>query len=121
MELAIYTSNFAENEQTVDAIRSFFQKEYTDIFICTPFFNSVRRDYASLHPFYLTFFKGASLFLNLEEYMEYKDDILGDKILFVGKGISSNVPIDRTIFKECKFLIYDDNNQLLMVNSHVIQ
>jgi len=121
MELAIYTSNFAQFENLIDSVRTFFHKEYTDIFICTPFFNSPRKEYACLHPFYLTFFKGTSLFLTLEDYIEYKDNIIGEKILFVDSNIQNNIPIDRSIFKECKFLTYDDNKQLIMVNNYAIR
>lgn len=121
MELAIYTSNFVEFQSTIDTIRMFFHKEYTDIFICTPLFNSSYRSYASIHPFYLTFFKGTSLFLTLEEYLEYKDNVIGQKILFVDKnGFNNHTPIDRSIFKDCKFITHDENNQLVMVNNYAI-
>lgn len=122
MKLSIYTSNFADNKVLIDSILDLIHKDYDDVFICTSICNSDTNKYAILQPFYITFFDGTVLFLNMDEYLEYKDKIIGSKILYIdpdNKG--PNYVFEKAIFKDCSFITYDDNKQLTMVNNYVIR
>jgi hypothetical protein len=123
MKLAIYTSDFNTNQIIIDEILNFLRlDDYDDFFICSSTINNNVNNYAILQPFYITFFEGFVVFLNMDEYLEYKDKIIGSKILYVDpENKGSQYIFDKRIFKDCSFITYDDNKQLIKVNNYVIQ
>lgn len=123
MKLAIYTSDFNNNQSIIDQILNLLKLEdYDDFFICSSTINNNVNNYAVLQPFYLTFFQGSVVFLNMDEYLEYKDKIIGSKILYVDPdNKASKYVFDKNIFKDCSFITYDDNKQLIRVNNYVIR
>jgi hypothetical protein len=118
MNLAIYTTDFSKEKTLIDSIKKCLSQDYSDIFICTYFLNSGDCSYATLHPFFLTFFDGSVVFVNTKDYFEYKDKIIGSKIIFVNKEDTS-ILLNKSLFKNCTFLTYD-NNQIIKVNNYVI-
>lgn len=122
MKLAIYTSDFNNNQSIIDQILNLLKLEdYDDFFICSSTINNNVNNYAVLQPFYLTFFQGSVVFLNMDEYLEYKDKIIGSKILYVDPdNKASKYVLDKNIFKDCSFITYDANKQLIRVNNYVI-
>lgn len=123
MKLAIYTSDFNNSQSIIDQILNLLKLEdYDDFFICSSTINNNVNNYAVLQPFYLTFFQGSVVFLNMDEYLEYKDKIIGSKILYVDPdNKTSKYVFDKNIFKDCSFITYDDNKQLIRVNNYVIR
>lgn len=123
MKLAIYTSDFNNNQTIIDQILNLLKLEdYDDFFICSSSINNNASNYAVLQPFYITFFDGVVVFLNIDEYLEYKDKIIGSKIIYIDPDNKlSNYILDKSIFKDCSFITYDENKQLIRVNNYVIR
>lgn len=120
MKLAIYTSDYAKNDKLIKDIHSFLANKYNDTFICTSSYNDTYSHYAVLQPFYLRFFDGVTVFLTVEDYIEYKDKIISNKILYVDDTVLHS-KLDKSMLKDCEFLVYDQNKQLNMVNNYVIR
>lgn len=121
MNLAIYTTDFFQQKSLIAEIKNYINKDYVDMFICTPVLNDVDSEYASLHPFYLSFFDGTVVFLNVDDYVEYKDKIIGSKILFIDINNNVSANFNKSMFKDCTFLIHDESQQLTKVNNYVVR
>jgi hypothetical protein len=117
MNISIYTSDFKKNQSLIQEIKTFLSKDYQDIFICTSLLNDADPTHASLHPFYLPFFDGVTVFISLEEYIEYKDKILGRTIIYIE---TTDTRLNRSLLNRCDLLTRDPHNKLIMVNNYAV-
>lgn len=77
---AVYSDNINDTS-LIDILYKYFKQQYKDcdfnIFSSNEqIFNSL--NIASLSTFYMRFFKGKIIFCNIEDYLEYKDNILNE-------------------------------------------
>lgn len=124
MSLAIYTTNFIESAQNISELKNFLfdQQFYDDVFICSDILQGIDTSWATIHPFYLKFFKGDILFLSLEDYVEYRDLIIGNPIVYVESSRNNlSIPMDRSMFQNCRFIAKNNNNVLEMVKQYEIR
>lgn len=122
MKLAVYATNVGNSLETINKIKQFLlaTENYSDFFICVDVLNTATTSWATLHPFYLPFFDGHVVFLSLEDYISNRDKIIGESILYVSsEGIRSEVPVDRSMFKNCRFITVN-NNELVMVKNYEV-
>lgn len=122
MQLAIYTKNFNQHSTIIEKIKSFFQNEYTDIFICTSLMTDSISTYACLPEFYLKFFNGYVVFLNVEDFLEHSNNIIGSSVLFIDKkDVTKVVSMNKLTFKQTDFLTLDDNDNILRIKNYDLQ
>jgi hypothetical protein len=119
MNTAVYTTDFNKHEKIIADIKNLLNP--SDFFICTPIINNSTTIYASIQPFYITFFEGCVVFLNMEEYLEYKDKIIADLILYLDNDEQAKVlGVNKSVFKpKTQFLKYE-NNSLILVKNYAI-
>lgn len=81
--VAIYTENL---DNHFDEIMKLFHKySYVgDVVIITDNINSNKYQHQSLFPsFYIKFFRGIVIFLEMADYLEYYNTIIGSPMLFI--------------------------------------
>jgi hypothetical protein len=124
MSLAIYTTNFIESSNTIAELKTFLfdSSFYDDVFLCADILQGIDSSWAAIHPFYLKFFKGDILFLNLEDYVEYRDSIIGNPIIYIESPRNNlSIPVDRSMFQNCRFVAKNNDNVLEMVTQYEIR
>ena len=99
MKLAVYTKDMNNDIELINSIKNYFTNIYTDFFVCTHTPNIILSTHAILQPFYLTFFDGIIVFLNVQDYEEHKDNVIGEKIL-----CSNSVDLD---LEDCSILTHE--------------
>jgi len=74
-------------------------------------------DIALLPSFYLRFYSGPIIFLNIEDYLEHKDLIIGQPIIYLSNNTPENV--SRNMIKNCD-IITEENNTFKIIKYHAI-
>lgn len=119
--IGIFSNNLNKDLSNIIEIKKFFENtnNYSDftIFSNTSLGKKLF-DISILLSFYVSFFDGSIVFLNIEDYTHYKDRIIGKPILYLDDTIINS--IDRNIIKNCD-TISKANNQLTLINNNELQ
>lgn len=109
MNYSVFTNNIADNIDKIDKIKSFLQNANPtiDFVIFTDEITYRIPSYSMLTTFYMIASKGQIIFLNLEDFLEYKDAVGGEPVLFLSTDSLPN--IDRNTIKNYAILIEEDN------------
>lgn len=96
-KFAVYTEDL-ENDS--DIIVQLFSRcsDLGDSVIITDSINSSKFQHYPLFPsFYLKFFPGSVIFMNIEDYLQYKDNMMGSPMLFMDENTPNS--IDKSLIK----------------------
>jgi hypothetical protein len=120
MLYSIFTNDIPNNIDLIDKIKNFFQQYHnaTDFVILTDDINHGLSSHAILNSFYMIASNGYIIFLNLNDYYLYRDQMVKNAILYLTQEDISN--IDRNIIKNCSVLIENDN-ELQWIKNHELQ
>lgn len=119
MKLTIYTTSFAENADVIEKLKDFMlaSNKYGDFFVCTGVMDVGLAHYATMGSFYLKFFDGDIVFLNIEDYTEYQDKIIGRPILYLSE---TNETTAKYNLKKYRIITKSNNNQMIWVNNYEV-
>lgn len=111
--MGIYNSgNLGDSIQTINSIKEFLKQHINidDFFVFCDSYDT-HTEYAVLPSFYLYYYKGTVVFLNLEDYIAHKDKIISTNIIIrLSKQEVFESHIDRSVIKGCNIL-YQENDQ----------
>lgn len=100
-QIAIYSDNIHEDKTKIIEVFHHF-KNQNDVVVITDNINdSEYKDYAVFPSFYTKFFQGTVIFLHLEDYLEYKDTIIGSPKILLDPKTAKN--IDTSLVKRSNF------------------
>lgn len=111
MLYSVFTDDIINNIDLIEKIKYFLQKQYPiiDFVIFTDDITYGTNDSCVLTTFYMIAYRGIVIFLNINDYLSYKDKINGGAILYLTKN---DIPdIDQNFIKNCGILT-DTNNEL---------
>ena len=120
--IAIHSTNITNDSLIIEKLKNFILKEYKtfDFFIFTDSLDSSSdRHYGVLLEFYMKCYKGSVVFLEFENYLQHKDTILGQSILYLDKDKIISQNIDKAMLVGCK-IITQNNNELEWINNYGI-
>lgn len=119
MSYAIFSSNIKEDINLIFRLHSFFKEHFPsqDFVIFTEDTTYAISDYAMLSTFYMVGYVGSIVFLNIEDYFNYKDSVRGDKILYIDNQNSNSFSLDRSMMKNCS-MITENNNKLEWIKNY---
>lgn len=114
---SVFTDNIENDIDKIDSIKGFLQNTNPsiDFVIFTDEITYRIPSCAILTTFYMIASKGKIIFLNLEDFLEYKDSVGGEPVLFLSTDMLAN--IDRNTIKNYSVLIEEDN-QLKWMNNY---
>lgn len=118
MRYSIFSTNMARDIDLIERIKVFLYSNdiVEDFFIFTDEVMTLLPDHSSLPTFYTIGYKGSTVFLNIQDYMSFKDKINGDIIIFLSK---EDIPdIDRDSIKNCKVIIENEDSTLKWILYH---
>lgn len=82
---AVYCPGIVISEDLINPIKKrYINQNYDDFVVFTDIFYAAEdcRDHGIMSTFYMKFFRGKVIFLNQEDYIKYKDNILGEAVLY---------------------------------------
>lgn len=111
MLYSIFTDSILHNIDLIEKIKFFLKKQYPiiDFVIFTDDIEYGCNNSSVLTTFYMIAYKGVVIFLNIDDYFMYKDNISGGAILYLTKEDIPN--IDQNSIKNCGILT-ETNNEL---------
>jgi hypothetical protein len=113
--IAIFTDNIENNVDTINKLKVFLLDScYKDFFIFTTSVGYVTSEHSVLTPYYLIAYKGLVVFLDIEDYLEYKDSLSGKCAIFIPQYDST---VDTNLIKNCNIITYQ-NSQLTWIKKH---
>ena len=118
--IAIFSNNISEIAQDIERIKLFFQQQSFDDFVI---FSDELLDSLSNHSilttFYMIAYRGILIFTDINDYLQYKDNILCHSIIYMPKYEHS---ISAETIKHCDILTYDENTTTLKwIKKHELQ
>ena len=97
---AIFSEDILENIETIKILGN-QRKKLGDTILFTDNISSNKySDYAIFSSFYMKFFSGIVIFLNIEDYTQYKDSIMGRSMLYLTEEILKSNNIDISIINK---------------------
>lgn len=118
--IALYSNDPNKNKDIILNIKNFIlqNNKYSDFTIISDSTNLKGINNTSLiFSFYLKFFNGTIIFIDINDYLLYKDEIIAKCIVFLQNNDLSTV--DRNCIKECDILTIE-NNSIKLTNNHGI-
>lgn len=92
---AIYTDNLDRDSELIRKITKDTRNMPGQVIFCDGLNSYKMTDYPVFPSFYMRFFADPVIFLNMEDYVQFKDTIIAKSMLYVD---SQNInPIDRSI------------------------
>jgi hypothetical protein len=121
--LSVLSSNVSNDEQLIQEIKERFiisNQDYGDFVIFSDSYNDVRGCSSAILPlFYIKFYNEDVIFLNIEDYLLYKDSTLGKPIVYLKTEDIDH--INKNILSLCEILIRSDDQTLRIINNHELQ
>lgn len=112
--LAIYCNDIKKNIDLINKIKDFFSK--TDFVIFADnIVNVPTTEIAILLTYYMRFYHGTVVFLDIDEYLTYKDTLVGKAVLFFNKNDAYDKKISKVMIKNVKIITLDDQDNIEMV------
>lgn len=115
--IGLFTDNIIDNQDIISNIKNFLLSEnpFSDFVIFT---NDLSETYsyetAIVIDYYMSFYKGLIIFLTIEDYLIYKDRIIGKPCLFFTEFPRN---IDKKDIKNCMILVMQ-NNELELIQDY---
>lgn len=98
--LGIFSENLDLHKTHIDSI-SIACRKLNDFVLFTDNINNQYFDnYAIFPSFYMRFFKGMVIFLTIEDYMQYKDSMIGKPMFFLTEQMLQNNNIDISLINK---------------------
>lgn len=116
MLYSIFTDDIKTNIDLIDKIKNFLLKQYATIDFVV-FTNNISygiSNNAILTIFYMIAYNGTIIFLNFDDYLQYKDSTT-NAIIYMTQEDASH--IDRSSIKGCKILT-EINNELEWIKNY---
>lgn len=114
--VAIFTTNIANYIDLIDRIKNFFtnQNMADDFVIFTDevFYSS--SSHGVLTRFYMIAYRGLLVFLDLNDYLNMRDQIPNQCVIYIMPEQMQN--LDRSMLKNCSFLTESDNRMVWVKN-----
>jgi hypothetical protein len=114
-KFAVFAHNLSSNIDLIEKIKHSVNN-YDDFCIFTNDMDIGVTNYGIINPYYLIKYNGLLIFLNIEDYIEYKDDISCD----IGVYIDDYSTIDKNTLKKCLILTFN-NNEIIWINNYELQ
>lgn len=121
---AIFTEYLEDN--TVDIIyriKEFLNNDcgVKDFVIFTnDLITKIPNDIGILDPYYMIGYYGNIIYLNIEDYLQYKESTNATNVLYLENTSSSNIP-DRSMLKNTKIISKDTTNNLKWIELYAIR
>lgn len=117
MRYSIYSANIQQDIDLIERIKSFLYSNTNieDFCIFTDDSLSLLYDHSTLPTFYTIAYRGATIFLSLHDYMEFKDKVSGSLCIYLNK--ESLGFMDRNTIKGCS-IITESDNQLIWIPNY---
>jgi hypothetical protein len=112
--IGIFTDNILDNSQIIKEIKNFLLSDnpFSDFVVFTPdLIKSYDTETSILIDYYMLFYKGLIIFLSVDDFLIYKDKIIGKPCVFL-QNIPNN--IDKSQLKNCMILTITDNQMELI-------
>jgi hypothetical protein len=118
--VAVFSNNFSDMAEDIGRIKLFFQQQsFDDFVIFSDELLDNLSDHSVLTTFYLIAYRGILIFTDINDYLQYKDSILCDPVLYIPKYDYS---ISAETIKYCDILTYDENTaNLKWIKKHELQ
>lgn len=111
--VAVFTEDVNKNIDLIEKIKYFFShpnnKDFV-IFSNNPCSAQIGCLHSVISSFYIIGYRGLLIFLNLDDYFQYKDTVLADTAIYM-ESIDDSV--DRNTIKN-SYIITDKDNRLVM-------
>lgn len=111
--VAIITEDIVSNIDLIEKIKNFIV-DRNDFIIFTDNIIFTNNEHGILSTFYLISYDGLLVFLDINDFLKHKDNILAKPVLYLE---NYNNLIDKNILKGCS-IITQSNNQLQWVNNY---
>ena len=121
--IAVYSAeNLKFSIETINSLKQFLSERINiDDFLILCDTYDFHVEYAVLPTFYLYYYKGMVVFLNLEDYIAYKDKIISDNIIIrLSKQEVFESHIDRSVIKTCNIIYQENDQNMEFINNHGI-
>lgn len=121
MRYSIFSTDIARDIDLIERTKAFLYSSDTveDFFIFTDEVAGLLNDHGSLPTFYIIGYRGVTIFLNVEDYLLFKDKTNGDIAIFLSKEDLPN--IDRSIIKNHKIIIENEDSTLKWISYYGLQ
>lgn len=100
---AIYTESLDSNSSLVKFITDYCSRLGDVILITDSLDTSKFQHYPIFPSFYIRYFPGNVIFLNMEDYLEYKDYTIGKSVIFVDPN--NPIKFDRSLISKDNLFI----------------
>lgn len=109
MLYAVFTKDVADNIDLIDKIKSFFEQQYNakDFVIFTDDVTVASNNNAILTTFYMIAYEGSIVFLDINDYYAYEDQLKNNGILYLDQN--SIESLDHNSIKKCSILTQNNN------------
>lgn len=114
--LAVLTEDISSNIDLIEKIKNFI-RDRDDFIIFTDNIVHTNDSHGVLSTFYLVSYDGLLVFLDINDYIRYKDNILAKPVIYIE---TYNSLLDKNILKNCAILT-QSNNQLEWINNYELQ
>lgn len=115
--VGILTNDIIGNLQLIQDIKSFFQSQnYNDFTIFTDQINNTTQDHSVLITYYVVGHKGLLVFLDINDYLPYKDNLLCQPVIYIS---ANNLSVNRDQIKHCDILTHNESS-LQWIKHHAI-
>lgn len=117
MLYSVYTNSIIDNIDLIEKIKIFLQEDakILDFVIFTDEIEYGVSNHSILSTFYMIAYRGNIIFLNLDDYFSYKDNLLAKPILYLDSNNAST--LDKSMIKNC-LILTEANNQLQWVKNY---
>lgn len=93
----IYVEDLERDSLSIKTLADGFKTQGDVVLFWDSDQNTLSHQYAIFPSFYVKFFRGTIVFLSVENYMVYKDQIIGKPMLYIEKNNFKN--LDRSIIQ----------------------
>lgn len=111
--VAIFTEDVVSNIDLIEKIKHFIANR-GDFIIFTDNIVHTNNENGMLSTFYLVAYKGLLFFLDINDYLRYKDIIIAQPVLYIDDY--DNL-IEKNLLKGC-LIVTQSNNQLQWINNY---
>jgi hypothetical protein len=93
----IFTEDPSNDQQTVALLGEQCKKNGDTVIFTDNINSNILHDYSIFPSFYMRFFRGIVIFLNMEDYIQYKDNISGKPMLYLTEEMVRSSNIDGSL------------------------
>jgi hypothetical protein len=117
MRYSIFSTDIATDIDLIERIKALIYSRDTveDFFIFTDEVVGLLYDHSSLPTFYTIAYRGTTIFLNIHDYFEFKDKLIGPLAIYLNKETLDF--IDRNTIRGCS-IIAESDNQLIWIPNY---